>query len=72
MNDEYTEEEKREIILEATIAAMFETFTELENRIPFSLPALNTASSIMDALFNGAEIRSNIKDLVKLEVELED
>lgn len=62
---EYTESEKREIQLEATIHAMYEVIDQFSTILP------NPLSQYVDALYNQAEIRSNIEELVQINIETE-
>jgi len=65
----------RELELEAIVHAMYEVFQksqELGGGILGSLTHRYGIDSLMMALYNKAEVSSNITELVKLEVEYEE
>ena len=51
---------------------MYECFKKLYNIIPFKAEQFEMIDDIATALFNQAEIRSNITEMVKMEIKWKD
>jgi len=68
---ELAQYKQREIKLEAIVGGMYECFQKLDEQFPIHTEIGHIASGIMDGLFNQAEIRTDITDLIEIKVEFE-
>jgi len=68
---EQTEEEIREIKLEASVHMLYMCIEKLQEAFPFQTPNIAYIDSMATAIFNQAEVRSDIEDYVSLKIEHE-
>lgn len=64
--------EKREIELEASVHCLFEIVEEIYERCPISYPGHNELNELARKIFNNAEVRGNITDLVNISMDYDD
>lgn len=69
---EYTEEIKRILKLEAIIDKMYEGIEFLDREVLYSVHSLDTTLNVLRELYNSAEVRENINDLVDIKISFED
>lgn len=63
---------EREIILEGIITTYHQVITDFCDQFPISGFGVNKLEEISHHLFNNAEVRDNIGDLVELSIEMND
>jgi hypothetical protein len=63
---------EREIKLEGIITAYYEVISNFCDSIPISGFGVDKLEEISIHLFNAAEVRTNIGDLIELSIELEE